>query len=489
VVSESVLEVRTGVRNMAGKSGTEAPTAALHDTNTMALTPALTPRRRGLIALCVAAMLGLAAVVMAESNSETVQAYGGYQTERTQFDAAIAKSQAKGFTPADLQPITDRLAQIEAQPAPIWIGSRSVFYREQAGALAALRGLLSDRERSLTDQAKGAAGQELGDAKSAIDNARGLEVDATLLDPMQARYDSLNKTIAAAVRVSEFRAVARDAKALVDDATKAGSAQQAENDVIQAAATALAAKDGNSIDAVRKEGRDALFSGRNDATIAAYESKPGRFAAYPQVAVAYSRLEHYVGRLDSSNLSDVAIGAAALQRYGGQIHTLLMLGLGPKHVILSFEAQHVWAYENGKLVMDTPATTGVRGNTAYGTDFGPMKIISRSHPFKMHSPWPQGSQYWYPDATVQWASFFTSSGEAFHDASWQADSTLGPGSQYQSWTRSHGCVHITYSQAQWMFSWADEGTPVDVYPGDGTPVAQQLKLMTTDDQGNPLNPA
>ena len=455
----------------------------------MASIPAITPRRRGLIALCVAAMLGLSAVIMAESNVDTVQAYGGYQSERSQFDGELGKAQATGFTRDDLQPVLDRLAQIEAQPAPIWIGSRALFYREQTSALAALRGALSERERSVTDQAKGAAGQELGDAKSAIDKDRSLEVDATQLDPLQARYDTLNKSIGAAALVGEFRSVTRDARALVDDATKAGVTQQAENDTILAAATALAAKDGNSIEAIRKEGRDALFNGRNDATVATYESKPGRFPAYPQVAAAYSRLEHYAPKLDSAAVNDVALAAAALQRYGGQIHGLLMQNLGPKHVILSFEAQHVWAYEGSKLVMDTATTTGVRGNTAYGTDFGPMKIVSRSHPFKMHSPWPQGSPFWYPDTTVQWTAFFTTSGEAFHDAAWQADSTLGPGSQYQSWTRSHGCVHITYSEAQWMFNWADEGTPVDIYPGDGSPVSNQLSLMTTDDQGNPLNPA
>jgi hypothetical protein len=40
-----------------------------------------------------------------------------------------------------------------------------------------------------------------------------------------------------------------------------------------------------------------------------------------------------------------------------------------------------------------------------------------------------------------------------------------------------------------MYDWAVEGTPVDVYPGDGTPVANQLALMTTDNNGVPLNPA
>ena len=337
--------------------------------------------------------------------------------------------------------------------------------------------------------ARDQSGQALTTAKTALANDTTLEVDQTDLGPLQTRLDTLTSTLAAAVKIVDVRSVATDAKRLADDATKLGAAQQVENDAVKAAAAALEAKDANNIDAIRKEGKDALFSGRNDASLAAYENKGSRMPNFAAINSAYNRLEKFAPKLDSSTLDDVALGAAAVQRYGGQVHTVLFDGLGPKHVVVSFIAQHVWAYENGKLVMDTPVTTGIRGDTTYGTDFGPMKILYRSHPFKFHSPWPQGSQYWYPDATVQWTAFFTSSGEAFHDAYWQPDSTLGPGSQFQSWTRSHGCIHLTYSQAAWMYNWAVEGTPVDVYPGDGTPVSQQLAQMTTDNQGNPLNPA
>jgi lipoprotein-anchoring transpeptidase ErfK/SrfK len=118
-----------------------------------------------------------------------------------------------------------------------------------------------------------------------------------------------------------------------------------------------------------------------------------------------------------------------------------------------------------------------------------MKVLSKDHPFKFHSPWPRGSVHWYPDTTVQWVTFFTDSGESFHDAYWEPDSALGPGSQFNTWTRSHGCVHLPYSLAAWLYGWADVGTPVDVIPADGQPVSEQLSLMTTDSQGNPLNPA
>jgi len=446
-------------------------------------------KRRGLLALCIAAALGLAAVVIVEGNSDSVQAYAGYQSQRSQLDAAVKQAEAQGYTQADLQPVLDSLAQVEGQQEPVWVGSRATFYRDQSSTVAGLKTALKDREATVMAQARGDSGQQLGAAQAALANDAALDVDKTLIDPLQSRYDTISKRLTLASLITDVRGVGADAAKLTADATQLGAAQQVENDAVKAAATALEAKDANSLDAVRKEGQDALFNGRNDASIAAYEAKPGRFPNYPGLTAIYNRLEHYAPKLDGSNLDDVALGAAAVLRYGGQIHTLVADAMGPKHVIVSFAAQHVWAYENGNQVMDTPVTTGIRGDTAYGTDFGPMKILYRSHPFKFHSPWPQGSPYYYPDTTVQWTAFFTSSGEAFHDASWQPDSTLGPGSQFQSWTRSHGCIHLTYSQAQWMYGWAIEGTPVDVYPGDGTPVAQQLAQMTTDDQGNPLNPA
>ena len=99
----------------------------------------LASKRRGLLALCIAAMLGLLAVVIAESNVDSVQAYASYQSQRSQFESAVAQAQAQGYTPADLRPVTDRLAQLEAQPEPVWVGSRAPFYRDQSTQIAALR--------------------------------------------------------------------------------------------------------------------------------------------------------------------------------------------------------------------------------------------------------------------------------------------------------------------------------------------------------------
>lgn len=439
--------------------------------------------------MCVAGMLGVLAVVIAEASTATAEASNQYQGEQQKLDSAMQQASKAGYTQTDLAPITQRRTEIQSSPLPIWVGDRPFYYRTQAQALDDLVGQLQTLESQLLDQTRTQSATSVADVKGQIDHDRQLGVPDADLNPIQSDYDAVVKQEGAAKTISDYRGVVKAAQGVQDRASSVAKVQQAENDAVQGAATALIAKDGGNIDAIRKEGKGALFSGRNDASIAAYEALPGRFANIVTVNTAYGRLEKWAPGLDSSVINDVASGAAAAERYSSQLHTLLLQGLAPKHIILSFAAQHVWAYENGNVVMDSLVTTGIRGNTAYGTDFGPMKILWRQHPYKFHSPWPKGSPYWYPDTWVQWTAFFTISGEAFHDAYWQPDSTLGPGSQYQTWTRSHGCVHLPFSLAHWMYDWAVEGTPVDVYPGDGTPVANQLSLMTTDNNGTPLNPA
>jgi hypothetical protein len=405
-------------------------------------------------------MLGVLAIVLAQADTAAADASTQYQGARQKVDSAVQDAFKVGYTQADLAPVTQRRTEIESASVPFWVGDRAEFFRGQTQALNELLGQLQTLEKQLLEQTRTQSGTSVTEVKGQIDHDRQLGVPDSDLNPIQAEYDSVVKLQGAAKTISDYRGVVKAAQQAQDHATSVAKAQQAENDAVLADAGALITKDGGNVDAMRKEGKAALFSGRNDASIASYEALPGRFANIVTLNTAYGRLEKWAPGLDSSVLQDVANGAAAAERYGAQIHTLLMQGLAPKHVILSFTAQHVWAYQNANVVMDSLVTTGIRGNTAYGTDFGPMKILWRQHPYKFHSPWPKGSPYWYPDTWVQWTAFFTSSGEAFHDASWQPDSTLGPGSQFQSWTRSHGCIHVPYNLAQWIYNWADVGTPV-----------------------------
>ena len=410
-----------------------------------------------------------------------------YQAARTKLTADIGAAQTDGLSASEVAPYTSQLAAIDSRRPALPSGLRLSLDRSDIDAVNQLDLQLKATAASLLLAATADAGTQLGTANSALAQDKQIGVPDSDLGPLSQQLADLNTAKTSAHTLKDWRDIGTKAAAVQDGLVKVGATQQQENTAIQAAAAGLMA--GGNIGAVQQAGAAALTSGRNDASLAAYEAKPGRFPKINDLMALYNRIEFYAPKLSSGDINQVAYGTAAVQRYGGQVHTMLMSNLGPKHVIVSFQDQHVWAYENGNLVMENAVTTGIRGDTAYGTDFGPMKILFRSHPWKMHSPWPPGSVHWYPDTVVQWTAFFTNSGESFHDASWQSDSTLGPGSQNNPSFRSHGCIHVPFSKAEWMFNWALEGTPVDVYPGNGQPVAEQLSEITTNDQGVPLNPA
>ena len=138
-------------------------------------------------------------------------------------------------------------------------------------------------------------------------------------------------------------------------------------------------------------------------------------------------------------------------------------------------------YQDGKIVQDTLVTTG---RPALPTDIGAMKILSKNSPWRMRSPWPRGSPYWYPDSYVHKVVWFTVTGEGLHDAPWQS-SMYGPGGQFTA-NASHGCIHVQMAAENFLYDWSKVGTAVVVYPGDGSPVSEQMKQVSVDARGVPF---
>jgi len=130
-----------------------------------------------------------------------------------------------------------------------------------------------------------------------------------------------------------------------------------------------------------------------------------------------------------------------------------------KVILVSLSCQELSAYQNGTLVADTLVTTG---RPALPTLPGWTSVISRNHPFLMVSPWPPGSPYYYVPSVVQYVTWFRAGGYGIHDAYWEPNSALGPGSEYTSYA-SHGCIHVPLGYAQFIYTWADNGTPVGVF--------------------------
>ncbi|MBO0703740.1 MAG: L,D-transpeptidase [Candidatus Dormibacteraeota bacterium] len=440
------------------------------------------------IAVTLIAVLVVTAVYAIRSTRDASDAAAAYQSQRQQTQQAIQRAKAAGFTDQDLTPITTQFNRIGPAGGSFWPGTQTASYRKQAAALVALRTRLAQYLQQVVAQAKSDVTRHATTAGTLLQqNAQQGGSEA----PMQQRLQGIGQRVGATTSIREVRELDGEVQRLNSEAATEGATLKQENAAIQQAAAGLLAHT-QDVNALRAQGIATLTASRNDATVAAYEAKAKRFKPIDTLMAASDRMEFYNSKLNAPDAQEVAFATAAVQRYGGQVHQLLATNLARKQVIVYWQAQQMFAFENGQQVQSTAVTTGPRGDTAFGTDFGPMKVLRKNHPYKMHSPWPQGSPYWYPDTTVQYAVFFTGSGEAFHDASWQQDSTLGPGSQYTEGTRSHGCIHLPWqgpNLAEWMYNWADLNMPVDVIPGNGAPVSDQLGLMTTNDNGQPLTPA
>ena len=243
---------------------------------------------------------------------------------------------------------------------------------------------------------------------------------------------------------------------------------------MQQAALVLGARYAGRPDAMRSAGVMALAGGRNDATIASFlKIGIGRTAGY---------MERYAALLASPDLNQLALAVAGIERYSPLVHNALLAQLPPQLIVVSLNGQHLQAFDHGRLAADALITTG---RPELPTDVGRMQVVRKSSPWTMQSPWKKGSPYWYPDTKVQMVLWFTNTGEGLHDAAWEPAFAFGPGSNTGPFA-SHGCIHTPAEVMGFLFSWAAVGTPVVVYPGDGSPVAAQTAQVSVDSLGRPL---
>ncbi len=438
----------------------------------------------GVAVLLIAALVG-AAVFTYQSRQGLTADQALYQSQLKKLNHQLQQARADGYPKQDLSPITQGEQHVMGNEAPVAPWSRDAFYQSQTFKIAQLQGALQGLLPEVYANARETVTQDVAQAQTLLSQnaSQGGDVSA-----LQQQVGQVQQQEAKANTISEVVAAATSAQSVIRQATAQAATLKEESEQIQAAANQLLAQT-PSLQTLQADAQTALASGNNDASIAAYQNFGNRFKDFSALMASYDRLQFFTNQLGSPDINQVAFAAAAEQRYAGQIHTILMADLPAQFILVSFQAQHIWAYQNGQVVQDTPVTTGIRGVSTEGTDFGPLQILHKNHPWTMHSPWPKGNPLWYPDTVVQYASFFTDSGEAIHDASWEPDSALGAGSQYEAAFSSHGCIHVPLSIAAWFYNWTNVGTQMVVYPGDGSSVQNQLGQITTDNQGNPLNPA
>jgi len=118
--------------------------------------------------------------------------------------------------------------------------------------------------------------------------------------------------------------------------------------------------------------------------------------------------------------------------------------ISDKLIVVSLSEQKVYVYENGELINTFVVSTGV---AEHPTVTGHYNIYVKLVKTRMTG---EG----YDLSNVPWTMYFFE-GYGFHGTYWH--SNFGT-------PMSHGCVNMYTPDAEWLFNWADVGTPVTIYP-------------------------
>ena len=437
-----------------------------------AASPSQSPRRtfavlrlwpRALLILLIAAIVAVAVLTIAITGAAAT-----YRVSENSLLQAIQSARADGYTDQDLKPVLAGLAALQGAAAPR-IGERLNFYQRQKGTAEDLRAQLSVVEANVLAGYRQELDAQVATAKTNFDQARASGVDEGSLAPLQKVLDSVTAGAATAGNATQLRQLIAAVSPVAAQVGELAKQQASENTRVAQAMATLKAAHPNDIEAIRHAGQGPLAAGRNDGALAAF------LKLHPLDRYT-TRLEAAGALLGGSDLDQVAHAAALAQVRNDDLHGALLDAMPDKVITVSLTGQHMWAYERGKVVMDTAVTTG---RPALPTDIGPMAVLRKSSPWTMHSPWKKGSPYWYPDTVVRKVVWFTNTGEGFHDAKWEPLSLYGPGGQLTS-SASHGCIHMPGTTVDFMFDWAPVGTPVIVIPGDGSPTPNQVGADTID---------
>ena len=129
-------------------------------------------------------------------------------------------------------------------------------------------------------------------------------------------------------------------------------------------------------------------------------------------------------------------------------------GVGETYVQISIQDQHLWYYQNGKLVLESAVITGDE-TQGWGTITGVYSIQAKERDAVL-----EGYSYgWDYSVPVKYWMPIYSDGTGIHDASWH--STFG-GTIYRG-GGSHGCVNLPPAIAEQLFNSVSVGTPVVIY--------------------------
>ncbi|MBC8078307.1 MAG: L,D-transpeptidase, partial [Chloroflexales bacterium] len=122
--------------------------------------------------------------------------------------------------------------------------------------------------------------------------------------------------------------------------------------------------------------------------------------------------------------------------------------LWPHRIEVDLSQQQLYAYEGDLLVYTAPVASGRDG---FNTPTGTFAVYDKRREQRMRGA--AGGETW-DVPRVPWAMYIKG-GVALHGTYWH--NRFGTGVRL-----SHGCINLNLDDAEWLYAWADIGTPVTV---------------------------
>ena len=383
-----------------------------------------------------------------------------FQAARAQVLAAQSHARDLGLDAAEYsdlerQELTTVSAAPPASSAP-FNQDRIAFFSRAAAQEVQIKDQLQTRVQKLVSETRDAAQAAVTQLSGEMQQATQAGVDDQLLVEFDGLPSKAQIEVDVATTVHAYRAVSAELKAPVSKLALIIADQQATNKMIAQYVEQAAAQDHGDPAVARTAANAALTQVQADLQTARIFSM--------DVSIVDLHVQTLAGKLNTvTTIADLEQVNGGLHVQDKVLQDAMTRTLPDKAITISLGEQVIRAYEHGQQVFWSYTTTGRPG---LETDPGSFKVYWKVSPWTMHSPWPKGSPYWYPDSKVQMVMWFNG-GDGIHDAYWR--SRYGPGTNGPHYdptgedTGTHGCVNVPYHNMVWLWNWTPTGTPVIVY--------------------------
>ena len=383
-----------------------------------------------------------------------------YQSARNQVLKAQADAAQLGLDAAEYSDLQrqDLTTAAEAPPsltAP-FNEARIAFFSRAASQESDLKEQLETRMQKLLAETHDSAQAAVRQLSLNLGKARELGVDDQLLDEFTSLPVKAQAEVNAATTVRGFRTVSAELKAPMSKLSLIIADQETANKLVGEYAAQAAAKDHGDAGLARAGANAAVAQVRADLqTARIFQMDVGIVDVHVQKLAA-----QLAGTITVADLEQINGGLTVQDKV---LQSAMSQTLPEKALTISLKEQVIRAYSHGQQVFWSYVTTGRPG---LETDAGSFKVYWKVSPWTMHSPWPKGSPYWYPDSKVRMVMWFNG-GDGIHDAYWR--SRYGPGTQFPHYdptgedNGTHGCVNVPYSNMVWLWNWTPTDTSVIVY--------------------------